>query len=36
MGMLEDGVWKDVWYDTKKSKGNFKRESSQFRNSKGA
>ncbi len=32
MGMLEDGVWKDVWYDTKKSKGHFKRESSQFRN----
>ncbi|AJY45969.1 glutathione S-transferase family protein [Martelella endophytica] len=32
MGMLVDGVWKDVWYDTKKSGGHFKRESSQFRN----
>ena len=32
MGMLVDGVWKDVWYDTKKSNGHFKRESSSFRN----
>ena len=21
MGMLVDGVWKDVWYNTKESKG---------------
>jgi len=32
MGMLVDGVWKDVWYDTDKTKGHFKRESSKFRN----
>ena len=32
MGMLVDGVWKDVWYDTDKTGGKFKRESSQFRN----
>lgn len=32
MGMLVEGVWKDVWYDTNKTKGHFKRESSQFRN----
>lgn len=32
MGMLVDGVWKDVWYDTQKSKGHFKRENSRFRN----
>jgi putative glutathione S-transferase len=32
MGMLVDGVWHDVWYDTKESKGHFKRAASQFRN----
>lgn len=32
MGMLVDGVWKDVWYDTKETKGHFKRSASQFRN----
>jgi len=32
MGMLVDGVWNDVWYDTKETKGHFKRAASQFRN----
>lgn len=32
MGMLVDGKWQDVWYDTKGSKGHFKRAASQFRN----
>lgn len=32
MGMLIDGVWQDVWYDTKETKGHFKRAASQFRN----
>ena len=32
MGMLVEGVWKDVWYDTKETKGHFKRSVSQFRN----
>lgn len=32
MGMLVDGVWHDVWYDTKKTKGQFERSQSQFRN----
>ena len=32
MGMLVDGVWKDVWYDTKKTGGHFKRSESAFRN----
>ena len=32
MGMLVDGVWHDVWYDTKETKGHFKRSVSQFRN----
>ncbi len=31
MGMLVDGVWKDVWYDTKKSGGRFERSESQWR-----
>jgi putative glutathione S-transferase len=30
--MLVDGVWNDVWYDTKETKGHFKRAASQFRN----
>nr|WP_250810812.1 glutathione S-transferase family protein [Neorhizobium tomejilense] len=32
MGMLVDGKWHDVWYDTKENKGHFKRAESQFRN----
>ncbi len=32
MGMLVDGVWHDVWYDTKKSGGKFVRKASAFRN----
>ncbi len=32
MGMLVDGVWHDVWYDTKATKGHFQRSVSQFRN----
>lgn len=32
MGMLVDGVWHDVWYDTASSKGQFQRDSSRFRN----
>ena len=32
MGMLIDGVWKDVWYNTKENKGRFKRSEARFRN----
>jgi glutathionyl-hydroquinone reductase len=32
MGMLVEGKWQDVWYDTKVTKGHFKRSESQFRN----
>ncbi|PWV97565.1 putative glutathione S-transferase [Hoeflea marina] len=32
MGMLVDGVWNDVWYDTKANNGQFKRSESAFRN----
>jgi glutathionyl-hydroquinone reductase len=32
MGMLVEGKWQDVWYDTKATKGHFKRTESQFRN----
>ncbi len=32
MGMLVDGKWHDVWYDTKETKGHFKRSEAQFRN----
>ncbi len=32
MGMLVDGKWQDVWYDTKSTKGRFERSASQFRN----
>lgn len=32
MGMLVDGKWHDVWYDTKSSKGRFVRSAAQFRN----
>ena len=31
MGLLVDGIWKDQWYDTKKSGGRFERSKSQFR-----
>ncbi|MBU0724417.1 MAG: glutathione S-transferase family protein [Alphaproteobacteria bacterium] len=31
MGMLVDGKWKDVWYDTKSTGGAFKRQDSSFR-----
>ena len=32
MGMLIEGVWHDVWYDTKETRGHFKRQESRFRN----
>jgi putative glutathione S-transferase len=32
MGMLVDGQWHDVWYDTRLSKGRFVRTEAQFRN----
>jgi len=32
MGQLVDGVWHDVWYDTKKSGGKFQRTTAKFRN----
>ncbi|WP_373413750.1 glutathione S-transferase family protein [Ensifer aridi] len=32
MGRLVDGVWQDVWYDTRATNGHFKRSESQFRN----
>ncbi|MEL6735804.1 MAG: glutathione S-transferase family protein [Pseudomonadota bacterium] len=32
MGLLVDGVWKDQWYDTKKSGGKFVRSDAGFRN----
>ena len=32
MGLLVDGKWHDVWYDTAASKGKFQRETAQFRN----
>jgi putative glutathione S-transferase len=32
MGILIDGKWHDVWYDTEASKGRFVRSESQFRN----
>jgi putative glutathione S-transferase len=32
MGQLIDGVWHDVWYDTKSTGGSFKRSESVFRN----
>lgn len=31
MGMLVDGKWQDVWYDTDKSGGRFQRENARFR-----
>ncbi len=32
MGLLQDGVWTDQWYDTKSSQGKFVRKQSHFRN----
>ncbi|WP_137389739.1 glutathione S-transferase family protein [Rhodoligotrophos defluvii] len=32
MGMLVDGQWQDVWYDTKSTGGSFERKASAFRN----
>ena len=32
MGKLVDGVWHDVWYDTKSTGGRFQRQDVQFRN----
>lgn len=32
MGLLVDGQWKDQWYDTEKSDGEFQREVAQLRN----
>lgn len=32
MGMLVDGKWQDIWYDTKSTDGKFVRSESQFRN----
>ena len=32
MGQLVNGVWQDVWYDTKKTGGKFVRSESAFRN----
>lgn len=32
MGQLVDGVWHDVWYDTKSTGGAFKRTTAKFRN----
>ncbi|RMF11010.1 MAG: glutathione S-transferase family protein [Alphaproteobacteria bacterium] len=32
MGKLVDGVWHDVWYDTKSTGGRFQRQDSAFRN----
>lgn len=32
MGMLVDGVWQDIWYDTTSTGGRFERKASAFRN----
>ena len=32
MGQLVDGVWKDEWYDTDSTGGEFKRDTAKFRN----
>lgn len=32
MGMLIEGQWQDIWYDTEASDGRFQRESAKFRN----
>ena len=31
MGQLIDGIWHDVWYDTKSTGGRFQRTTTQFR-----
>jgi len=31
MGRLVDGIWQDVWYDTKATGGKFERAASRFR-----
>ena len=36
MGMLVEGQWQDVWYDTRKSGGRFVREDAAFRNALGS
>lgn len=32
MGLLQEGVWRDQWYETKSTQGRFVRKQSQFRN----
>ena len=32
MGQLVEGVWQDVWYDTKSTGGAFKRTNASYRN----
>ena len=32
MGLLVDGIWRDVWYDTDNTGGKFEREAARFRN----
>ena len=32
MGLLVDGVWQDVWYNTNEHGGRFVRSKAQFRN----
>ena len=32
MGLLQDGIWQDQWYDTKSNKGRYVRKQSRFRN----
>jgi putative glutathione S-transferase len=32
MGLLVDGQWRDQWYDTEKTQGEFKRQESSYRN----
>ncbi|SEK90491.1 glutathione S-transferase family protein [Pacificibacter marinus] len=32
MGFLQDGIWQDAWYDTKKTGGKFERSTAGFRN----
>ncbi|MBW2455564.1 MAG: glutathione S-transferase family protein, partial [Deltaproteobacteria bacterium] len=32
MGLLVEGSWRDVWYDTSGTKGRFVREAAKFRN----
>jgi len=32
MGLLQEGIWQDQWYDTKSTKGRYVRKQSRFRN----